>query len=116
MRKPAGRRGTAPDDRRLAFRLMLFTQPAAAARRARPAAVPRHPANGKQITDVVLHRFSGLASDLQQSAMISSVEYPKAREHPSGARFQAAADSANIPASSCGAEFSSVARTLRKER
>jgi acetyl esterase/lipase len=48
--------------------------------------------------------------------MISSVEYPKAPEHPFGARFQAAADSANIPASSCGAEFSSVARTLRKER
>jgi hypothetical protein len=78
--------------------------------------VLRHPASGKQITDVVLHRFSGLASDLQQSAMISSVEYPKAPEHPSGARFQAAADSANIPASSCGAEFSSVARTLRKGR
>jgi hypothetical protein len=78
--------------------------------------VLRHPANGTQITDVVLHRFSGLASYLQQSAMISSVEYPKAPEHPFGARFQAAADSANIPASSCGAEFSSVARTLRKER
>jgi len=75
--------------------------------------------SGKRITDVVLHRFAGLASDLQQSAMISSVEYPKLRatlQLLSGARFQAAADSANIPASSCGAEFSSVARTLRKGR
>jgi len=81
--------------------------------------VLRHPASRKRITNVVLHRFAGLASDLQQSAMISSVEYPKLRntlQLLSGARFQAAADSANIPASSCGAEFSSVARTLRKER
>jgi hypothetical protein len=36
--------------------------------------VLRHPASGKRITDVVLHRFAGLASDLQQSAMISSVD------------------------------------------
>jgi hypothetical protein len=82
--------------------------------------VLRYPASRKRITDVVLHRFAGLASDLQQSAaMISSVEYPKLRntlQLVSGARFQAVADSANIPASSCGAEFSSAARTLRKER
>jgi hypothetical protein len=52
--------------------------------------------SGKRITDVVLHRFAGLASDLQQSAMISSVEYPKLRatlQLLSGARFQAAAGS-----------------------
>jgi hypothetical protein len=79
--------------------------------------VLRHPVSGRRITDVVSCRFAALASDLQQSAMISSVEYPKLRntlQLLSGARFQAAADSANIPASSCGAELSSVARTLRK--
>src|SRR4029077_12608325 len=36
--------------------------------------VLRHPRSSQRITYVVLHRLAGLASDLQQSAMISAVK------------------------------------------